>query len=232
MLYCRTNGFTEELPWNARTCQRYHCRSEGAPTRTQLCALQYGKDYELMIAVRLSAQCTDARVNQDHARAFCALPDARRLCGGGRRGGRGLCPFLRVLQAQGARHRAGLPDAARRIRRARCPDTMEAAPALPGVGQENGESAAGRSLRQAPGSVVCDTHCIRIANLPGARRAARTRQKVETAAARDSAAGGVALISATGWCCTEEPSASPAARSAGAAASRPTAEAFRDSEQT
>ena len=25
------------------------------------CALHYGKDYELMIAVRLSAQCTDAR---------------------------------------------------------------------------------------------------------------------------------------------------------------------------
>ena len=28
-----------------------------------LCALHFGKDYELMIAVRLSAQCTDARVN-------------------------------------------------------------------------------------------------------------------------------------------------------------------------
>ena len=27
-----------------------------------LCALHYGKDYELMISVRLSAQCTDARV--------------------------------------------------------------------------------------------------------------------------------------------------------------------------
>ena len=27
-----------------------------------LCALQYDRDYELMIAVRLSAQCTDARV--------------------------------------------------------------------------------------------------------------------------------------------------------------------------
>ena len=28
-----------------------------------LCALQSQKDYELMIAVRLSAQCTDERVN-------------------------------------------------------------------------------------------------------------------------------------------------------------------------
>lgn len=29
-----------------------------------VCALQYAKPYELLIAVRLSAQCTDARVNQ------------------------------------------------------------------------------------------------------------------------------------------------------------------------
>ena len=28
------------------------------------CALTYKKDYELMISVRLAAQCTDARVNQ------------------------------------------------------------------------------------------------------------------------------------------------------------------------
>ena len=28
-----------------------------------LCSLQYEKDYELLFAVRLSAQCTDARVN-------------------------------------------------------------------------------------------------------------------------------------------------------------------------
>ena len=28
------------------------------------CALEYQKDYELMVAVRLSAQCTDARVNE------------------------------------------------------------------------------------------------------------------------------------------------------------------------
>ena len=40
-----------------------------------LCALHYGKDYELMISVRLSAQCTDAR-------AVRALPDARGLRGG------------------------------------------------------------------------------------------------------------------------------------------------------
>jgi len=39
-----------------------------------LCALQYKKDYELMIAVRLSAQCTDARVNLVTPALFEAYP--------------------------------------------------------------------------------------------------------------------------------------------------------------
>ena len=40
------------------------------------CALHYQKDYELMIAVRLSAQCTDARVNLVTPVLFAAYPDA------------------------------------------------------------------------------------------------------------------------------------------------------------
>ena len=39
-----------------------------------LCALHYEKDYELMIAVRLSAQCTDARVNLITPALFEAYP--------------------------------------------------------------------------------------------------------------------------------------------------------------
>ena len=62
------------------------------------CALHYEKDYELMIAVRLSAQCTDARVNLVTPALFAAYPTLR--------------PLLRFLQAQGPGHRAGLPDAA------------------------------------------------------------------------------------------------------------------------
>ena len=38
------------------------------------CALHFGKDYELMIAVRLSAQCTDARVNLVTPALFAAYP--------------------------------------------------------------------------------------------------------------------------------------------------------------
>ena len=38
------------------------------------CALHYEKDYELMISVRLSAQCTDARVNQVTPALFAEFP--------------------------------------------------------------------------------------------------------------------------------------------------------------
>ena len=43
------------------------------------CALHYSKDYELMIAVRLSAQCTDARVNMITPALFAAYPTLESL---------------------------------------------------------------------------------------------------------------------------------------------------------
>ena len=46
-----------------------------------LCALHYQKDYELMIAVRLSAQCTDARVNLVTPALFAAYPTLEAFAG-------------------------------------------------------------------------------------------------------------------------------------------------------
>ena len=39
-----------------------------------LCSLQYQKDYELLFAVRLSAQCTDARVNMVTPALYAKFP--------------------------------------------------------------------------------------------------------------------------------------------------------------
>ena len=46
-----------------------------------LCALHYGKDYELMISVRLAAQCTDARVNQITPALFARYPTLEAMAG-------------------------------------------------------------------------------------------------------------------------------------------------------
>lgn len=141
-----------------------------------LCALHYEKDYELMIAVRLSAQCTDARVNLITPALFDAYPtleamanadiaDVERYihsCGFFRQKAKDIvlaCQML--LQEHGGK----------------VPGTMEELLRLPGVGRKTANLLLG-DLYQEPGSVVCDTHCMRICERLGLSRG-REPEKVE-----------------------------------------------------
>lgn len=125
-----------------------------------LCALNYGKDYELMISVRLSAQCTDARVNQVTPALFAAYPTLEamagapisdvenhvRSCGFYKHKARDIVLACQML----------LSDYGGRV-----PGTMEELLKLPGVGRKTANLLLG-DIYKVPGSVVCDTHCIRI----------------------------------------------------------------------
>ena len=125
-----------------------------------LCALHYTKDYELMIAVRLSAQCTDARVNLVtpalfdayptlEAMASASIPDVEnyvRTCGFYKHKARDIVLACQML----------LSDYNGKV-----PGTMEELLRLPGVGRKTANLLLG-DLYAQPGSVVCDTHCIRI----------------------------------------------------------------------
>ena len=129
-----------------------------------LCALQYDRDYELMIAVRLSAQCTDARVNKITPALFARFPtldafaDADiaeveqyvRSCGFYKHKARAIVLACRMLRDEYGR---------------RVPDSMEALLRLPGVGRKTANLLLG-DIYGRP-AVVCDTHCIRIANRLG-----------------------------------------------------------------
>ena len=124
------------------------------------CALQYEKDYELMIAVRLSAQCTDARVNLVTPALFAAYPTLEAMAGadiGDVETHVHSCGFYKhkardiVLACQML-----LTDYNGKV-----PGTMEELLRLPGVGRKTANLLLG-DLYGAPGSVVCDTHCIRI----------------------------------------------------------------------
>ena len=129
------------------------------------CALQYKKDYELMIAVRLSAQGTDERVNKITPALFERYPtldslaeadvaeveEYVRSCGFFHHKARDI-----VLACQMLRDQFG----------GRVPDTMQALLTLPGVGRKTANLLLG-DLYDVPGSVVCDTHCIRITNKLG-----------------------------------------------------------------
>ena len=124
------------------------------------CALHYAKDYELMIAVRLSAQCTDARVNLVTPALFAAYPTLEamaaadiadvenyvRSCGFYKHKARDIVLACQML----------LTDYGGKV-----PGTMEELLRLPGVGRKTANLLLG-DLYAVPGSVVCDTHCIRI----------------------------------------------------------------------
>ena len=125
-----------------------------------LCALHYEKDYELMIAVRLSAQCTDARVNLVTPALFAAYPTLEAMAGADIAHVEELvhsCGFYKhkardiVLGCQMLVNDYG----------GRVPDTMEQLLRIPGVGRKTANLLLG-DLYATPGSVVCDTHCIRI----------------------------------------------------------------------
>ncbi len=142
-----------------------------------LCALHYRTDYELMIAVRLSAQCTDARVNLVTPALFAAFPtleamaaapigqveDYVRSCGFYKHKARDIVLACQML----------LKDYGGKV-----PGTMEQLLRLPGVGRKTANLLLG-DLYGVPGSVVCDTHCIRICGRLGLTHG-KEPEKVET----------------------------------------------------
>lgn len=142
-----------------------------------LCALHYNKDYELMIAVRLSAQCTDARVNLVTPALFEKYPtleaiaqadiaDVEQLihsCGFFRQKAKDIVTACQILLLE---------------HDGRVPDTMEALLKLPGVGRKTANLLLG-DLYGKPGSIVCDTHCIRICGRLGLSQG-KDPEKVET----------------------------------------------------
>ena len=129
-----------------------------------VCALGYAKDYQLMIAVRLSAQCTDARVNLVTPALFERFPTLEsfaeatpeevepyvRSCGFYKHKARDIVLACRMLRDEYG---------------GKVPDTMQELLCIPGVGRKTANLLLGDLYGQP--AVVCDTHCIRIANRLG-----------------------------------------------------------------
>lgn len=140
-----------------------------------LCALHFDKDYELMIAVRLSAQCTDARVNLVTPALFAKYPTLEafaaadvgdveemvRSCGFYKHKARDIVLACQML----------LSDFHGRV-----PDNMEDLLKLPGVGRKTANLLLGDIYHKE--AYVCDTHCIRICGKLGLSHG-KDPQKVE-----------------------------------------------------
>lgn len=129
------------------------------------CTLDWRRDYELLFSVRLAAQCTDERVNLITPALFERFPTLEafaradveeveryvRSCGFYRAKARDIVRCAQVLLEK---HGGELPR------------TMEELTALPGVGRKTANLILG-DVFHVPGSVVVDTHCIRLSNRLG-----------------------------------------------------------------
>ena len=140
-----------------------------------LCALHYDKDYELMIAVRLSAQCTDARVNLVTPALFERFPTLDAFADAN------ISEVERYVHSCGFyKHKArDIVLACQMLREVydrKVPDTMQELLKLPGVGRKTANLLLGDIYGQP--AVVCDTHCIRIANRLGLAKG-KEPEKVE-----------------------------------------------------
>ncbi len=123
------------------------------------CSLEYKKPYELLIATRLSAQCTDARVNvvtkilfkkyqsiEDFASANVSeVEDIIRPCGLFRTKAKSIVELANVLINEYG---------------GQLPDTLDELIKLPGIGRKTANLIMGDVFHKP--AVVTDTHCIRI----------------------------------------------------------------------
>lgn len=128
------------------------------------CSLNYDEPYQLLFATRLSAQCTDARVNIVTKELYSRYRTLREIA---------ECD---IAELEKIVHPCGVfRMKARDIRAAanmliekfggEVPDTMEELLSLPGVGRKTANLILGDIFKKP--AVVADTHCIRISNKLG-----------------------------------------------------------------
>jgi endonuclease-3 len=128
------------------------------------CSLDYLKDYELLFSARLSAQCTDERVNKITPAFYKAYPTLEAIAGAD------ISDVETYIRSCGFYHMKArdIVGAAQMILGefgGRVPDTMEDLLNLPGVGRKTANLILGDVFGKP--AVVVDTHCIRLSNRIG-----------------------------------------------------------------
>ncbi len=162
-----------------------------------LCSLQYEKDYELLFAVRLAAQCTDERVNQVTPALYSRFPTLESFA---EADPKEVGEYIHSCGFFNGKARDIVACAKQLIEKhgGRVPGTMEELTALPGVGRKTANLILGDIFGQP--AYVCDTHCIRITGKLGITDGSKDPIKVERQL-RECIPRRSPTISVTGWCC-------------------------------
>lgn len=140
------------------------------------CTLDTENAWQLLVSVRLAAQCTDARVNVIVKDLFVKYPGINELadadvddiesivrpCGLGRSKARDISACMRMLRDEYD---------------CQVPDTLDELLKLPGVGRKSANLIMGDVYGKP--AIVTDTHCIRISNRMGLVDGVKEPKKVE-----------------------------------------------------
>ena len=133
--------------------------------------LMYRNPFELLVAVVLSAQCTDKRVNIVTRSLFARLPDAATMAAAGEDLIRELIASISYPNAK-ARHLAGLAQLLMERFGGEVPSVREDLMALPGVGRKTANVIL--SVLHGEAAMAVDTHVFRVSARLGLTRGAKT----------------------------------------------------------
>jgi len=123
------------------------------------CSLTVQNPLQLLIATRLSAQCTDARVNLVTPALFARFPDIAAFAGAEQEQVEELIRTCGLYKTK-AHDIIAMCQALHERFDDKIPDTVEQLVTLPGVGRKTANLILGDIYKQP--AYVCDTHCIRI----------------------------------------------------------------------
>lgn len=129
-----------------------------------ICSLNYSNAFQLLIATRLSAQCTDARVNIVTPALFSKYPTAEAMSNADVADVEQLIKTCGLYKTK-ARDLVGIGKMIMTDFDGRVPDTIEQLTKLPGVGRKTANLVCGDVYGKP--AVVTDTHFIRLCNRLG-----------------------------------------------------------------
>ena len=142
-----------------------------------ICSLDYAKPHELLISVRLAAQCTDARVNMVTPALFEKYPTLEALASATPEEIGEMIKSCGLYKTKAASIKASaikLRDEFSSV----IPDDMDTLLTFPGVGRKIANLLLG-DIYHKP-AIVADTHCMRICGRLGMyREGLRDPKKVE-----------------------------------------------------
>lgn len=129
-----------------------------------ICSLDYIDAFQLLIATRLSAQCTDARVNMVTPALFKKYPDAATMSKAEVADIEELIKTCGLYKTK-AKDLVGIAKMIMSDFDGKVPDTIEQLTRLPGVGRKTANLICGDVYGKP--AVVTDTHFIRLCNRLG-----------------------------------------------------------------